>query len=133
MRDFVIITKVNERYLDELEKKLHFRQNLRINFVGTEYDQELLMKIHKNSYGYLHGYEVGGTPLSLLEALRCTDLNLFLDVDFNREVAEDVELYWTKEEGNLAALVEKTGKLDFEIMTNLGKKANQRITIVYSW
>lgn len=46
-RDFAIITTVNERFLDELEKKLHFKQDLRIKFVGTVYDEKLLKKIRK--------------------------------------------------------------------------------------
>ena len=46
---------------------------------------------------YLHGHEVGGTNPSLLEALESTDLNLLLDVGFNKEVAEDGALYWNKE------------------------------------
>ena len=50
------------------------------------YDQELLKKIRENAYGYFHGHEVGGTNPSLLEALGSTDLNLLLDVGFNREV-----------------------------------------------
>ena len=132
-RDFAIITNVNDRFLDELEEKLHFRQDPRIKFVGTVYDQELLMKIRENAYAYLHGHEVGGTNPSLLEALGSTDLNLLLDVGFNREVAKDAALYWTKDEGSLAALIEKADKLDAEEMTWLGNKAKQRIATAYSW
>lgn len=132
-RDFAIITNVNDRFLDELENKLHFRQDPRIKFVGTVYDQELLMKIRENAYGYLHGHEVGGTNPSLLEALGSTDLNLLLDVGFNREVAEDAALYWTKAEGNLAELIEKADMLDDEEMTQLGKRAKERIKIAYGW
>ena len=132
-RDFAIITNVNEKFLDELEDKLHFRQDPRIKFVGTVYDQELLMKIRENAYGYLHGHEVGGTNPSLLEALGSTDLNLLLDVGFNREVAEDAALYWTKDEGSLAELIEKADMLDTEEMTLLGNKAKQRIATAYSW
>ena len=68
------------------------------------YDKELLKKIRENAYGYFHGHEVGGTNPSLLEALGSTDLNLLLKVGFNQEVAEDAALYWTKDDGNLAAL-----------------------------
>lgn len=41
-RDFAIITNVNEKFLNELEQKLQFKQDRRIKFVGTVYDQELL-------------------------------------------------------------------------------------------
>lgn len=41
-KDFAIITNVNEKFLNELEEKLHFKSDKRIKFVGTVYDQELL-------------------------------------------------------------------------------------------
>ena len=48
-KDFAIITNVNDKFLNELEKKLHFKSDKRIKFVGTVYDQELLKKIRENS------------------------------------------------------------------------------------
>ena len=44
-KDFAIITNVNDKFLNELEEKLHFKGDKRIKFVGTVYDQELLKKI----------------------------------------------------------------------------------------
>lgn len=75
-RDLAIITTDNQKLLDELEDKLHYRTDSRIKFVGTVYDQELLMKIRENAHGYFHGHSVGGTNPSLLEALGSTKLNL---------------------------------------------------------
>lgn len=132
-KDFAIITNVNDKFLDELESRLHFKADKRIKFVGTVYDQELLMKIRENAYGYFHGHEVGGTNPSLLEALSSTDLNLLLDVGFNREVAEDAALYWSKEEGSLAALIEASDHMDLEERSDYGKKAKQRICSAYGW
>lgn len=132
-RDFAIITNVNEKFLEELEKKLHFKKDNRIKFVGTVYDQELLMKIRENAYGYFHGHEVGGTNPSLLEALGSTDLNLLLNVGFNKEVAEDAAVYWTKSKGNLAALIDKADKVSPEKRAEYGEKAKQRIKDAYSW
>ena len=116
-----------------MEEKLHYKADKRIKFVGTVYDQELLMKIRENAYGYFHGHEVGGTNPSLLEALGCTDLNLLLGVGFNREVAEDAALYWTKEPGNLARCIDEADKLPQDEITALGQKAKQRIKDAYSW
>ena len=130
---FAIITNANDKFLDELEQKLHYRSDPRIRFVGTVYDQELLMKIRENAYAYFHGHEVGGTNPSLLEALGCTDLNLLLGVGFNQEVAEDAALYWTKEDGNLAHLIEQADELSAEQIAELGKKAKARIADAYSW
>jgi len=132
-RDFALITNANDKFLHELEERLHFRSDKRIKFVGTVYDQELLMKIRENAYGYFHGHEVGGTNPSLLEALGSTDLNLLLDVGFNREVAEDTALYWTKEEGNLASTIDKADKMIASKKTAYGRKAKKRIKDAYSW
>ena len=132
-RHFAIITTANESFLNALEEKLHFKQDPRIKFVGTVYDQELLKKIRENAYAYLHGHEVGGTNPSLLEALASTDLNLLLDVGFNREVALGSAVYWTKEEGNLSGLIDK---LDVMAQTQIGLygiKAKKRIAEEYSW
>lgn len=132
-RDFAIITNVNDQFLEALEEKLHFRSDKRIKFVGTVYDQELLMKIRENAYAYFHGHEVGGTNPSLLEALGSTDLNLLLGVGFNREVAEDAALYWSKESGDLAALIDGADEMGSEEIEVLGKKAKKRVNDEYTW
>lgn len=132
-RDFALITNVSDKFLEELKGKTHFNQDPRIKFVGTVYDKELLMKIRENAYGYFHGHEVGGTNPSLLEALGSTDLNLLLDVGFNREVAEDTALYWNKQPGNLASLIDRADNMNAGEITELGEKSSQRVVEAYSW
>ncbi len=132
-KDLAIITTVNDRFAARLEERLHFRSDSRIKFVGTVYDQELLKKIRENAYGYLHGHEVGGTNPSLLEALGSTDLNLLLKVSFNREVGEDAALYWTKDAGNLAALLDKADAISEKKCTELGERAKRRVREAYGW
>ena len=132
-KNFAIITNVNHVFLDELEQRLHFKSDSRVKFVGTVYDQELLMKIRENAYAYFHGHEVGGTNPSLLEALGSTDLNLLLDVGFNREVAGDAALYWDKKEGNLSELIHKADLLTQKQIREYGCKAKKRIQTEYSW
>lgn len=46
-KDFALITNVNDKFLNELEEKLHFKSDKRIKFVGTVYDQELLKKFER--------------------------------------------------------------------------------------
>lgn len=132
-KDFAIITTANDSFLKKLESELHFEKDKRIKFVGTVYDQELLKKIRENAYAYFHGHEVGGTNPSLLEALGSTKINLLLNVGFNREVAEDAALYWNKQNGNLAELIDKADNLSDEQIEILGEKAKQRIIDEYSW
>lgn len=133
-KDFVIITNVeHNKFYEELKISTGFEQDKRIKFVGTVYDQELLKKIREQAYAYFHGHEVGGTNPSLLEALASTDLNLLLDVGFNREVAEDGALYWNKDNGNLAGLIEKADSLTDELIDKYAIKAKSRIEDFYSW
>lgn len=132
-RDFVLVTNVNDAFLDELESKTHYRSDPRVKFVGTVYDQELLKKIREQAYGYFHGHEVGGTNPSLLEALASTRLNLLLDVGFNREVAEDSALYWSKEQGSLAKLIASTEELSPAAIEKLAIASTERIENAYSW
>lgn len=132
-RDFAIITNVNEKFLNELEEKLHYKGDKRIKFVGTVYEQELLKKIRENAYAYFHGHEVGGTNPSLLEALGSTKLNLLLDVGFNREVAEDAALYWTKKDGSLANLINKADLFECGIISKYERNAKDRIYAAYTW
>lgn len=132
-KDFALITNVDGKFLEDLKKKTGFDRDKRIKFVGTVYDQELLMKIRENAYGYFHGHEVGGTNPSLIESLSSTELNLLLDVGFNREVAEEGALYWHKNEGDLAALIDTADKMTETEIEILSKKAKKRIAENYSW
>ena len=132
-KDFAIITNVNDKFLNQLEEKLHFKSDKRIKFVGTVYDQELLKKIRENAYAYFHGHTVGGTNPSLIEALGSTDLNLLVDVVFNREVAEDCALYWSRDDGALAKLIDQADELNADEITKLGQKAKKRVAQEYTW
>ena len=132
-KPLAIITNRDDAFLQRLEQKLAFSRDRRIRFVGTVYDKQLLQKIRENAYGYLHGHEVGGTNPSLLEALGATKLNLLLDVGFNREVGKTAALYWTKEPGSLASLLERADALPPEEREDLGRRAKERIQQAFTW
>lgn len=132
-KKLAIISNVEENpFYQKLKETTGFISDKRIVFCQTVYEEELLKKIRENACGYLHGHEVGGTNPSLLEALASTEVNLLLDVGFNREVGEDAALYWTKETGNLAALIEKTAAFDKEERNAYSRKAKNRILTAYS-
>lgn len=133
LRDFALITKVDEAFLNELEKKTSYKKDSRIKFVGTVYDPELLKKIRENAYAYIHGHEVGGTNPSLLEALCSTRINLLLDVCFNREVAENAGIYWNKESGDLANVIQYVEEKTEEDIQELDMISTERIKKYYSW
>ena len=133
-KDFVIITNIEKnKFYEELKKNTKFDKDPRIKFVGTVYNQELLKKIRENAYGYFHGHEVGGTNPSLLEALASTDLNLLLDVGFNKEVAKNGAVYFNKQDRNLANLIEDCDKMQQSEIREVGNLAKSRIMKHYTW
>ena len=69
----------------------------------------------------------------MLEALGSTKLNLLLDVGFNKEVGRDAALYWNKEYGNLACLIEKADQLSAKTRNEYSELAKARVREAYSW
>ncbi|TWT16601.1 beta 1-4 rhamnosyltransferase Cps2T [Streptococcus sp. sy010] len=131
-RDLLIVCNHEENpYFERLRQETGFDKDRRIKFVGTVYDRELLTYLRQEAFAYLHGHEVGGTNPGLLEALAHTNLNLVLDVDFNRQVAQDTVLYWKKDDDSLTDLLDAYEKeLDFSA---LGQKAKQLMRESYTW
>ncbi len=132
-KKLAIVSNVEENpFYRRLKETTGFERDPRIVFCQTVYDEQLLKKIRENACAYLHGHEVGGTNPSLLEALGSTKVNLLLDVGFNREVGEDAALYWTKEPGSLAALLEQAAKMEEPERESYGERARQRVLTAYS-
>lgn len=132
-KDLVIITTDNDKLKNKLESNLHFSKDKRIKFVGSIYEENLLRDIRTNAFGYIHGHEVGGTNPSLLESLITTNINLLLNVKFNKEVGSNGAFYWTKENGNLCKLINNMENLTEEQIQDISMKAKQRIYDEYNW
>lgn len=132
-RKLAIITGNNNKLMKQLKHRNGYDNDNRICFVGTVYNQELLQLIRKHAFAYIHGHEVGGTNPSLLEAMSCTEINLLLDVVFNREVGENAALYWEKTEGSLRSLIALTESISENKRKKLGEKAKQRMLQDYDW
>ncbi len=135
-RPLVLITTKDHAYLEVLRKKTGFDRDSRIRFSDPVYDRDLLRKIRENAFANLHGHTVGGTNPTLLEALAATQVNLLIDVPFNREVAQDAALYWTGEQGSLARLIDRTDdptQTDEAARRDLTQKARNRILSAYTW
>lgn len=132
-RKYAVITTEDDAYAGKLQSILNYRSDSRIVFTGTVYDRELLSCIRARAYAYIHGHEVGGTNPSLLESMGTTDLNLLYDVGFNREVAEDTAMYWSKDEGNLAELIDRVDCMDDMAQATLGESARLRMKEHYDW
>lgn len=133
-KDLVIITNVEKnKFYGELLSKTHFDEDKRVKFVGTVYDEELTKKIRENAFAYIHGHEVGGTNPSLLEALASTQLNLLLDVDFNKEVGGNGAIYFNKDLDELSKIINKTDKIKNHEINKLQSIAKKIISNRYSW
>lgn len=134
-KDLVLVTNIeHNNFYTELKKETRFDKDPRIKFVGTVYDGELLKYIRENAFAYLHGHSVGGTNPSLLEALSSTPLNLLYNVGFNKEVAKEGALYWTKKSGDLADLISYSENDMSTHQRNLiSETAKRRIINNYSW
>jgi rhamnosyltransferase len=133
-KSLIMITTLKERkYMEKLQKNLNFEHDPRIQFAGTVYNPELLEAIRRHAFAYLHGHEVGGTNPSLLESMANTPLNILLDVPFNREVAEDAALYFTKESGSLRQLIARVEQFTPETCNRYAHQASQRMQQAYNW
>lgn len=133
-KDLVVVTNVEKnKFYQRLLKLTQFDKDKRVKFVGTVYDQPLLRYIRENAFAYIHGHEVGGTNPSLLEALSSTQLNLLVDVGFNRDVAHDAAIYWTKENGKLASAIDKADNYTKKQLANNENMAKQIIANEYTW
>ncbi|HGI7376807.1 TPA: beta 1-4 rhamnosyltransferase Cps2T [Streptococcus pyogenes] len=131
-RDLVIICNhEGNAYFKQLLAETECDKDPRIKFVGILYDKELLAYIREQAYAYIHGHEVGGTNPGLLEALAHTNLNLVLGVDFNQSVAKSAALYWSKQKGQLAELINQVDA-GFD-SDHLGKEAKAIIQEHYTW
>ncbi|SHE37325.1 beta 1-4 rhamnosyltransferase Cps2T [Clostridium fallax] len=131
--DLVIITNVEQNSFYDKLKESGFEKDRRIKFVGTVYDQEMLVEIRRNAFAYLHGHEVGGTNPSLLEALATTRLNILLNVVFNKEVGKDGAVYFDKTENSLKNLIFDVEGYSQAQIKELSEKAKDRINKEYSW
>lgn len=133
-KNLVIISNVKKNdFYNYLLESTRFNNDLRIKFVGTVYDKELLKKIREKAFAYFHGHEVGGTNPSLLEALSSTPVNLLLNVEFNKEVGQDGALYFSKEQGHLNDLISTVDNMSIGEIQGLQIKAKQIIIDNYSW
>lgn len=131
-RDLVIICNhQNNPYFEKLSLKTNLQQDKRVKFVGTLYEKDLLDYVRQQAFAYIHGHEVGGTNPGLLEALANTDLNLVLDVDFNKSVAGLSSFYWAKKEGDLAKLINDSDQQ--QDLSTYGDRAKAIIQENYTW
>lgn len=103
----------------------------RVRFVGPVYDRLQLRSLRFHCRAFFHGYSVGGTPLSLLEAMGCSNMIVAHDNQFNREVLDDASLYFGTPEDLCRIITEiDSGQIREEAFK---KKAKDRALEYYNW
>jgi hypothetical protein len=75
-----------------------YSDDVRIKFVGPNYNQEELNNLRHYSRYYFHGHSVGGTNPSLLEAMASNALIIANDNIFNKSILNEGALYFDSEE-----------------------------------
>jgi len=113
-------------------KRMKQVQDDRIRLLGPVYKEGHIQELHANCYGYIHGNEVGGTGPALLKALGYGNCIVALDVNFNRETAQDAALYYKKNPNNLAEKIQQLVD-DPALAAKLREAAPKRIEQDYQW
>jgi len=121
-------------YKNEFVEQLQNIKDSRVVFLGHIDDQETVLELHLNTYGYLHGHEFGGTNPALLKALSCGNFVIALDTVFNREVLDKGKfgVFFKK---SVTGLTEQIDKYDSDesLVKPYRKMARDRIIDNYSW
>jgi glycosyltransferase involved in cell wall biosynthesis len=76
-----------------------------VRCVGGVFDSAALNALYRHCAAYLHGHEVGGTNPSLLRAMHWGAPCVPIDVIFHRENVGPDNVYFSKEDGHLAAIL----------------------------
>ncbi|WP_353477427.1 DUF1972 domain-containing protein [Arenibacter sp. M-2] len=71
-----------------------YREDVRIQFVGPNYNQEDLNNLRHYSRYYFHGHSVGGTNPSLLEAMASSALIIAHNNIFNKSILNTEAIYF---------------------------------------
>jgi len=103
----------------------------RIRFIGSLWDQELLDELYSNAATYLHGHSVGGTNPSLLRAMGGGAPVVAWDVNFNEEVAGPDAAYFSTPLG-LARILERAER-EPALQIVRGLRLQQRARTTYDW
>lgn len=100
-----------------------FKNDDRIQFKGSNFDNSVVRALQNNSYLYFHGHSVGGTNPSLLEAMASEALIAAHNNPFNKSVLNSDAFYFDNA-AEVRHLVENVQRHDNEramVKNNLHK------------
>ena len=132
-RPFVVVGSAPyaQWYIDKVSEAA--RQDPRIRFTGSIYDQQLLDQLYANALTYVHGHSVGGTNPSLLRAMGAGAPVLAYDVEFNREVTANEAFFWADADALITILNEIADRQHGDRLQELRESSRRRIADAYQW
>ncbi len=107
-----------------------FKNDTRIEFCGSLFDNARVRTLQNNSHLYFHGHSVGGTNPSLLEAMASEALIAAHDNPFNKSVLSQDAFYFSNAQG-VKHLVENVQRHDTE--RNMVKNNVLKIKDQFNW
>lgn len=102
-------------------KRLTLNKDPRVIFAGGIYDPQLQRTLRYNCFAYVHGHRMGGTSVSLVEAMSCGNNILAYDNSSNREVVEGAAVYFKRDMEDLKRLF--NNDLEHKTYEMMGNKA----------
>lgn len=127
-KSFMVLGDTGNRFGKFITHK--FKNDDRIQFKGSNFDNSVVRALQNNSYLYFHGHSVGGTNPSLLEAMASEALIAAHNNPFNKSVLNSDAFYFDNAT-EVRHLVENVQRKDIEremVKNNLHKIQNQ-----FSW
>jgi len=124
-KSFMVLGDTGNRFGKFITHK--FKNDDRIQFKGSNFDNSVVRALQNNSYLYFHGHSVGGTNPSLLEAMASEALIAAHNNPFNKSVLNSDAFYFDNAT-EVRHLVENVQRKDTEremVKNNLHKIQNQ--------
>ena len=120
------------RYESDYSRGIFAESDERVKCVGPVYESSVLNGLYRHCRSYIHGHEVGGTNPSLLRAMAAGAACVPIDVVFHREVMGPEGIYFDRQAGHLAAILEEL-EADDGKTGRLGQLARSRAESLYRW
>lgn len=124
-KSFKVLGDTGNRFGKYITHK--FKNDDRIQFKGSIFDNAKVRSLQNNSYLYFHGHSVGGTNPSLLEAMASEALIAAHNNPFNQSVLHTDAFYFSNAK-DVKSIVETVRRMETEknmVNNNLYKIRNQ--------
>ncbi|OOQ57277.1 DUF1972 domain-containing protein [Mucilaginibacter pedocola] len=127
-KSFKVLGDTGNRFGKYITHK--FKNDERIQFKGSIFDNAAVRSLQNNSYLYFHGHSVGGTNPSLLEAMASEALIAAHDNPFNKSVLSSDAFYFNNA-AEVRQLVENVQRHDTE--KTMVKNNLHKIQCQFNW